>query len=81
MKAPHGGRGISSLAFIPNEPVIVSASDEDNSIKMWLLEKGQALPRLLRERAGHAEPPHRIRFYGGLDDPANHGARNLITCS
>lgn len=81
MKDPHGGRAISSLQFVPNEPVLVSASEADNSIKMWLMEKGQALPRLLRERSGHAEAPHKIRFYGGLDDPSNHGARNLITCS
>ena len=81
MKDPHSGRAISSLQFVPNEPVLVSASEADNSIKMWLMEKGQALPRLLRERSGHAEAPHKIRFYGGLDDPSNHGARNLITCS
>jgi U3 small nucleolar RNA-associated protein 21 len=71
MKQPHNGRGISSLAFIPNEPVLVTASEDDNSIKMWFLEKGQSQPRLLRERCGHAEAPHKIRFYGGLDDPAN----------
>jgi U3 small nucleolar RNA-associated protein 21 len=81
MRAPHNGRPISSLSFINNEPVLVSSSDSDNSIKMWLLEKGQAEPRLLRERTGHAEAPNKIRFYGGLDDPANQGARNLITCA
>jgi WD40 repeat protein len=81
MKHPHSAHGISSLAFIPNEPVLLSASEDDNSIKMWFLEKGQSLPRLLRERCGHAEAPHKLRFYGGLDDPANQGARNLVTCS
>jgi len=60
---------------------LVSSSEDDNSIKMWLFEKGQSLPRLLRERSGHAEAPSKLRFYGGLDDPSNHGARNLITCS
>ncbi len=72
---------MSSIAFIPNEPVLVSSSEDDNSIKMWFFEKGQSEPRLLRERTGHAEAPTKIRFYGGLDDPTNHGARNLITCS
>ena len=81
MKNPHSGRFINSINFIPNEPVLVSASEDDNSIKMWLLEKGQSEPRLLRERCGHAEAPSKIRFYGGLDDPTNQGARNLITCS
>jgi len=40
MKHPHSGRAVSSLAFIPNEPVLVSASEDDNSIKMWFFEKG-----------------------------------------
>jgi len=40
MKEPHGGRAISSLQFVPNEPVLVSASESDNSLKMWLMEKG-----------------------------------------
>ena len=69
MKKPHSEKNISSVCFVPNEPVLVTASEDDNSIKMWLFEKGQSEPRLLRERAGHAEPPHKIRFYGGFDDP------------
>jgi WD40 repeat protein len=40
MNKPHGGRNISSLQFLANEPVLVTASEEDNSIKMWLFEKG-----------------------------------------
>ena len=59
----------------------MSASEDDNSLKMWLFEKGQSQPRLLKERCGHAEAPHMIRFYGGQDDPTMQGARNLITCS
>jgi U3 small nucleolar RNA-associated protein 21 len=81
MRQPHSGRQVTSVAFLPNEPVLVSASEDDNSIKMWLFEKGQSEPRLLRERSGHAEPPTKIRFYGGLDDPMNQGARHLVTCS
>ena len=71
LKTPHAGRNINSICFIPNEPILVSASEDDNSIKMWFFEKGQSEPRLLRERTGHAEAPHKIRFYGGLDDPTN----------
>jgi WD40 repeat protein len=81
METPHSGKDVTHLSFILNEPVLVSASDDDNSIKMWLFEKGQLKPRLLRERSGHAEAPHMIRFYGGLDDSNMQGARNLITCS
>ena len=69
MPMAHQGKDVGHLMFIPNEPVLVSASEDDNSIKMWLFEKGQLKPRLLRERSGHSEAPHMIRFYGGLDDP------------
>lgn len=81
MKEPHTRRAVSSIAFIPNEPVLVTTSDEDNSIKMWIFEKGSSKPRLLKERCGHAEGPNRLRFYGGMDDRVMQGARNLITCS
>jgi WD40 repeat protein len=40
MKHPHSGRSINSLTFVPNEPILVSASEDDNSIKMWFFEKG-----------------------------------------
>ena len=69
LTTPHSGKDISHLAFIANEPILISASEDDNSLKMWQFEKGQLKPRLLRERSGHAEAPHMIRFYGGLDDP------------
>ena len=66
---------------MPNEPVLATSSEDGNSIKMWLFEKGLIMPRLLRQRSGHAETPCKIRFYGGQDDPVMHGARNLISCS
>jgi U3 small nucleolar RNA-associated protein 21 len=25
---------------MPNEPILISSSDEDNSLKMWFFEKG-----------------------------------------
>jgi len=77
LKRPHAGRAMNTVSFLSGEPVLLTSSDDDNSIKMWLLEKGQAHPRLLKERAGHAEAPTKIRFYGGLDDRS---ARNLLSC-
>ena len=71
MQGPHGGRNVASVQFMHNEPVLISTSDDDNSIKMWFFEKGTTQPRLLKERCGHATPPHKIRFYGGKDDPVN----------
>ncbi len=66
---------------MPNEPILITSSEDDNSLKMWFFEKGLTQPRILKERCGHAEPPHKIRFYGGKDDPVNQGARNIISCS
>ena len=40
MSAPHSGRDIDHLSFLANEPVLVSASEDDNSLKMWFFEKG-----------------------------------------
>ena len=48
LKQPHSGKQVSYVKFMPGEPVLISTSEEGNSIKMWLLEKGQAVPRLLR---------------------------------
>lgn len=31
-----------------NEPILISSSEEGNSIKMWFFEKGLTVPRLLR---------------------------------
>ena len=64
-----------------NEPVLICSSSHGNSLKMYLFEKGISNPRLLRQRQGHAEPPTKIRFYGGLDDHVMMGARNIISCS
>ena len=65
LSAPHSGKQVSCLKFLSGEPVLISSSNDGNSIKMWLFEKGLLVPRLLRQRSGHVEPPNRIRFYGG----------------
>uniref|UniRef100_A0A1J3JJC1 U3 small nucleolar RNA-associated protein 21-like protein n=1 Tax=Noccaea caerulescens TaxID=107243 RepID=A0A1J3JJC1_NOCCA len=53
---------IISLNFLANEPVLMSAST-DNSVKMWIFDKNDGDPRLLRFRSGHSAPPLCIRFY------------------
>ena len=49
---------------MPNEPILITSSEEGNSIKMWYFEKGITVPRLLRQRSGHSDAPIKIRFYG-----------------
>jgi U3 small nucleolar RNA-associated protein 21 len=70
---------VSQVHFLANEPILVTASEGDNSLKVWFFEKGTTQPRILRERSGHAAAPSKVRFYGGKDDPVNQGARNVIT--
>jgi WD40 repeat protein len=53
----HRGKPITHISFINNEPILVSSSEDDNSLKMWFFEKGVIIPRLLKERAGHSEAP------------------------
>ncbi|KAG0149368.1 hypothetical protein CROQUDRAFT_39845 [Cronartium quercuum f. sp. fusiforme G11] len=54
---------ISGVQFLPGQPVMVTASG-DNSIKLWLFETPNGLPRLLSQRSGHQKPPQLIRYYG-----------------
>ncbi len=42
---------------MPNEPILITSSEEGNSIKMWYFEKGITVPRLLRQRSGHSDAP------------------------
>ncbi|KAK7286622.1 hypothetical protein RJT34_21751 [Clitoria ternatea] len=53
---------ITSLHFFANEPVLMSSS-VDNSIKMWILDTSDGVPRLLRFRSGHGAPPLCLKFY------------------
>jgi WD40 repeat protein len=48
LQNPHAGKQVSDVQFMNNEPVLITSSEEGNSIKMWLFEKGLTVPRLLR---------------------------------
>jgi len=63
----HNSKTIDKIEFLNNEPIVLSSSGDDNSIKMWLfdMEHGSNVaPRLLKERGGHSDTPHKIEFYG-----------------
>lgn len=67
-----------SLNFLPNQPLLLTAGC-DNSVKVcfysndrltlqqWLFDDVQYIPRLLKFRTGHSEPPQIVRFYGRDD--------------
>jgi U3 small nucleolar RNA-associated protein 21 len=52
------------VKFINNEPILMSTSGDDNSIKLFLFERESKIPKLLKQRKGHNQNPHLIRFYG-----------------
>jgi U3 small nucleolar RNA-associated protein 21 len=65
LQAHH--EGIYSLKFLPNEPLLLTTSS-DNSLKLWIFDKLDGSPRLLRIREGHSAPPQFIRYHGSKGD-------------
>ncbi|KAJ2790901.1 rRNA-processing protein utp21, partial [Coemansia guatemalensis] len=53
---------IPSVDFLTGQPLLITSS-ADNSIKEWLFEGNEGIPRLLRHRSGHFAPPQMIRYY------------------
>lgn len=59
--------GIFTLKFMPNEPLLLTTS-LDNSLKLWIFDKLDGNPRLLRYREGHSASPLCIRYHGSKGD-------------
>lgn len=59
--------GIFTLKFLPNEPLLLTTS-LDNSLKLWIFDKLDGNPRLLRYREGHSAAPLCIRYHGAKGD-------------
>ena len=51
-----------SLHFFAGEPLLMSSAG-DNSVKQWLMEGQEAVPRLLKFRCGHSAPPTVVAHY------------------
>ncbi|XP_063933250.1 WD repeat-containing protein 36-like [Zophobas morio] len=58
---PHCGQ-VTCVEYLPSQPVLVTIGS-DNSIKMWISDRPDANPRLLRSRSGHSAPPVKVRHY------------------
>ncbi|KAJ1645421.1 rRNA-processing protein utp21, partial [Coemansia asiatica] len=54
---------IPSLDFLTSQPLLITSS-ADNSIKEWLFDGQDGVPRLLRQRSGHFSAPQMIRYHG-----------------
>eukprot|EP01022_Parablepharisma_sp_SALTPOND_P000854 TRINITY_DN105149_c0_g1_i1.p2 TRINITY_DN105149_c0_g1~~TRINITY_DN105149_c0_g1_i1.p2 ORF type:complete len:1065 (+),score=106.10 TRINITY_DN105149_c0_g1_i1:9590-12784(+) len=60
----HNSKCVEKAFFIPGEPLLLSSSGDANSIKVWIFEKGQIKPRVLRFREGADGPANCLKFYG-----------------
>ncbi|EWC44732.1 hypothetical protein DRE_06510 [Drechslerella stenobrocha 248] len=55
--------GITKATFLPGQNVLVT-SGGDNAVKLWVFDTpGTVLPRILRQRSGHALAPSTILFH------------------
>ncbi|KAJ2162414.1 rRNA-processing protein utp21 [Coemansia sp. RSA 552] len=61
LQGAHDGP-IPAVDFFPGQPLLVTSS-ADNSIKEWLFDGQDGVPRLLRQRSGHFAPPQLIRYH------------------
>jgi U3 small nucleolar RNA-associated protein 21 len=59
--------GVFTLKFMPNEPLLLTTSS-DNTLKLWIFDKLDGTPRMLRYREGHSAPPQLIRYHGAKGD-------------
>ncbi|KAF9538934.1 hypothetical protein EC957_006019 [Mortierella hygrophila] len=62
MKGAHDG-SIPSVQFLNGQPILMS-SGADNAVKQWIFDSLDGLPRLLKSRSGHHQPPTHIKYYG-----------------
>lgn len=62
----HNG-AITSAKFLPDQPVLVT-SGRDNSIRMWIYDTADGIPRHLRHRCGCPGPVRRMNFYNNTSD-------------
>lgn len=64
-KSNHGHSSHVHVHYLPNQPILVSTS-QDNSMKEWIFEGHGQSCRLLCYRDGHCSPPTTVAFYGTL---------------
>lgn len=61
-----GNAVCENVMFIPNEPLLLITSEKGNFIKMFIFNEEESFttPKLLKERTGFVDSPHKIMFYG-----------------
>ena len=66
-----------NILFLPEEPIMVATSEQDNSIKMYKFENKTSIPQILKFRSGHKASPVHLRFYG---ESANEENTQILSC-
>jgi U3 small nucleolar RNA-associated protein 21 len=61
MEHAHRG-GVSHLAYLPQEPLLLSSGVKSNSLVMHIFDNPNHTGRVLRQRAGHVAPPCVVRY-------------------
>ncbi|KAJ1667854.1 rRNA-processing protein utp21 [Coemansia sp. RSA 1813] len=61
LQGAHDGH-IPAVDFLVGQPVLLTSS-ADNSIKEWIFDGHDGVPRLLRHRSGHFAAPHMIKYH------------------
>lgn len=61
MEHVHRG-GVSHLAYLPQEPLLLSSGVKSNSLTMHIFDNPNHTGRVLRERSGHVAPPSLIQY-------------------
>ncbi|KAI8323790.1 YVTN repeat-like/Quino protein amine dehydrogenase [Martensiomyces pterosporus] len=61
MQGAHDGV-IPAIDFLAGQPLLLTSS-ADNSVKEWLFDGQDGVPRLLRQRSGHFAAPQLIRYH------------------
>lgn len=60
--------------FLPRQPILITTG-RDNSIRMWIFDTPDGLPRLLKSRVGCAGPVSKMFWYGNDDKELIVGGR------
>ena len=68
---------VTNVLFLPEEPIMIATSEQDNSIKMYKFENKTSIPQILKFRTGHKAPPVHLRFYG---ESANEESTQILSC-
>ena len=68
---------VTNVLFLPEEPIMIVTSEQDNSIKMYKFENNTSIPQILKYRTGHRGSPEHIRFYG---ESANEESTQILSC-